>query len=397
MRALAGLSRIGSAEAIAAVTRLLAHPSRKTREAAVAALGDIVDEGATNALVSALESPSSALVLEALGRRRDASALPAISRLASTGDAAAIRALGAIGDSAAAAVLLEAVKRGDPGSVEAYLQVAETCAGRRPAEARAMYHEILELVPTARALSGLARVCNGDSSARVERILDADSLPDDVRAAAISCLVSIGDGLAARGDRDEAVRVYARAFDLGGQGLEDKLRNLGHEVEITAREGRVDYWWMIGPFSAVDVASWTHEEFPEIEIDLSKTYRVGDRDVRWRSRGASDESGVINLESFFEPHDDVAIYASCELVLKKEHEVTFKCGSDDGIIVWVNGERVHAFLEPRPLKPDEDVFKAKLGEGVNTLLVKVAQTGGGWGLCLRALDEEGLPLKFKMR
>jgi hypothetical protein len=68
-------------------------------------------------------------------------------------------------------------------------------------------------------------------------------------------------------------------------------------------------------------------------------------------------------------------------------------GTDDEGMLWVNGEHVFTYPDPRPPLPDQDHIKIKLRSGWNTLLVKVCQEGGQWGLYLRLADPDGKPLR----
>jgi hypothetical protein len=77
--------------------------------------------------------------------------------------------------------------------------------------------------------------------------------------------------------------------------------------------------------------------------------------------------------------------------------VLLKTGSDDGMKCWLNGKVVHAYANPRSLTVDEDSVEAQLAAGVNRILVKVANGGGGWVCCLRITDRDGRPLAFEQR
>jgi len=73
-------------------------------------------------------------------------------------------------------------------------------------------------------------------------------------------------------------------------------------------------------------------------------------------------------------------------------EAVLKIGSDDGVALWLNGERVHLHDVARGLTVDEDVVPVTLRQGSNVLLVQVSQGGGDWGLCVRLCDAGGEPI-----
>src|SRR5262249_27767127 len=54
-------------------------------------------------------------------------------------------------------------------------------------------------------------------------------------------------------------------------------------------------------------------------------------------------------------------------------------GSDDGIVVWVNGKRAHINKAGRAVTVDEDKITIDLKAGKNDLLLKIVNTGGPWG------------------
>ena len=64
-------------------------------------------------------------------------------------------------------------------------------------------------------------------------------------------------------------------------------------------------------------------------------------------------------------------------------------GSDDGVRIWLNQELIHTNPAYRGAYPDQDRVPVTLKKGLNTLLIKVLQGGGGWGYYVRFADPEG--------
>lgn len=97
---------------------------------------------------------------------------------------------------------------------------------------------------------------------------------------------------------------------------------------------------------------------------------------------------VIDLTKLFpgRPTDNVVAYAYTTVERPAAGKAILAAGSDDGIRIWVNGKLVHDHLVARGTRPDEDIVDVELRKGVNHLLVKVEQGGGGWGFVLRALS-----------
>jgi hypothetical protein len=59
-------------------------------------------------------------------------------------------------------------------------------------------------------------------------------------------------------------------------------------------------------------------------------------------------------------------------------------GSDDGIQIWLNGQKVHDHKVTRALTPGADQVKVELRQGRNQLLLKLDQGNGDAGLTLSA-------------
>ncbi|MFZ5481580.1 MAG: DUF4215 domain-containing protein [Myxococcota bacterium] len=64
-------------------------------------------------------------------------------------------------------------------------------------------------------------------------------------------------------------------------------------------------------------------------------------------------------------------------------------GADDGVFAWWNGERVLDVAGCQGVTPDQFQAPVTVAEGWNTLLLKVRDQGGAWGLTARLLTEDG--------
>jgi len=65
---------------------------------------------------------------------------------------------------------------------------------------------------------------------------------------------------------------------------------------------------------------------------------------------------------------------------KARSGVTMKVGSDNSVKVWLNGEVVHKNAVNRGASDFQDTFKVDLKQGLNPLLVKSSERGGGWSV-----------------
>ena len=86
------------------------------------------------------------------------------------------------------------------------------------------------------------------------------------------------------------------------------------------------------------------------------------------------------------PKENAVVYAYARVEREEPGELTMTLGSDDGVRVWINGEMVHDNICSRGVRKDQDKVPVMLKQGVNHLLAKVENGGGGWGLAIRFLD-----------
>ena len=87
--------------------------------------------------------------------------------------------------------------------------------------------------------------------------------------------------------------------------------------------------------------------------------------------------------------DNRAAYLRTEIWSDEAQRVKMELGSDDGVKIWLNGELVHANNSSRVVNPGEDVFEIDLRQGKNSLLLKITQGAGGWGVCARLRNLAG--------
>ena len=68
-------------------------------------------------------------------------------------------------------------------------------------------------------------------------------------------------------------------------------------------------------------------------------------------------------------------------------ESILRIGSNDGIACWVNSALVHSNLNTgRELKLGQDDIRVSLKKGLNQILLKIANMGGKWEVCLQIND-----------
>ena len=410
--ALIGLGKVGTAEDVPALLGYLVQDDQHLFDGAMQALINIPDEQAGAALAEATRTgnpDAREAVLVILSQRDEPAARRAIEAGLQSNDPTvrvrALELLDRLGEPEFRDTLLEAAKVGPDTRVyavalAAYMAQANAIRdeGDRD-EARAMYATSLDLAETSAlrrtALDGLGSVAHADSLPLVKPFLS----DGDVREVALRAYVNIGGALADAGKKDEAIALLQDALAMGPprdvtNSAVSRLRDLGVNVDPAKAAGFVTHWWVIGPFpgNGVDI------EFPpDTSVDLAASLKVEGRDLTWAEHHSTDANGIVNFAGMMNPNSNVTAYMYAEVTVDAAQDILVKSGSDDGMKLWLNGEEIFKFGEPRSLRVDEDTTEARLEAGANSILAKVSQGGGGWEACLRLTDRDGKPIEFTQK
>jgi hypothetical protein len=158
-------------------------------------------------------------------------------------------------------------------------------------------------------------------------------------------------------------------------------------------------WWVIGPFDNKGGGTVDSPQLIETEtaVHLTNTYAgILGKPVSWRREDRLLASRlvdefVLNLSSMY-GSENASAYALVWVASENDTDATLAVGSDDGVVVWLNGERVHSNLTSRGYSSRQDRVPIHLKSGRNPLLVKVMQGGGGWAMGAHIFDKQGNPL-----
>jgi glucose/arabinose dehydrogenase len=147
------------------------------------------------------------------------------------------------------------------------------------------------------------------------------------------------------------------------------------ESGLPTLEGK---WHYIGPFDNTENAGFDTAYPPEREIDLTKTYEGKDgQKVGWKEMSDFKVGQVVNLKRF-KDNDNSTIYLYHEIDVPEPVTLPVSLGSDDTLIVWLDGKQVVSENVARPAGPDQNHATLELHAGKNRLLVKVGNLGGEW-------------------
>lgn len=163
----------------------------------------------------------------------------------------------------------------------------------------------------------------------------------------------------------------------------------------------INAWWICGPFPSTYRDGLNPSFEPEKAIDLKAEY-IGkdDKPATWRKAerpmtpdADPSQEFFVHLGRFYggRVHDAIA-YAVTYLHAPRDMDAVLAVGSDDGVAVWLNGERIHFNPAWRPYMSRQDRVPLKLRAGSNTLMLKVNTSGGDWGFGAHVESEDGRPL-----
>jgi putative membrane-bound dehydrogenase-like protein len=149
-------------------------------------------------------------------------------------------------------------------------------------------------------------------------------------------------------------------------------------------------WRLIGPFPG-DGKAYP----PETEQQFDAVYEGAEKkQVKWREQtGDAKGYGKVNLAKLYQPNTDVVAYGYAEVEAAAARDAQLQIGSDDTIVVWLNGKKVHEFQGDRGWNHDQDKVNVQLEKGKNTLLIKCGNHAGPWEFSV-AVSGEGEKFAF---
>jgi hypothetical protein len=372
------LSKIKGAQTTRLLLESLTAPEEDVRGLAASLLIASDDPGATTGIVRAMKQgdpAARAQLVEVVNRREGNEATNA---------------------------LFEAAKDPDSNVRAVALRVLSSRRGAARSRLLETYHSSL---PTAASEEEVRTILTG-----IERLGDPSSLPllrdlwekGTQRVAVMSAMLPIADTLAAGGKREEAITIFRLALEQGGDARivregARKLRQLGIEVDVATQLGIIGNWWALGPINGRE--EWRDKDAFDVavEINLATEVAVSVGTLRWKYVPVDDPQGMVDLEQAVGSRNNAAAYLYAEVTSPSDLDALFRLGSDDDVIVWLNGQKVHQYIGDRGWGMDQDTAAVSLKQGRNTILVKVLNGGGQWACSLRITDRDGKPLKLEQR
>jgi alpha-glucosidase (family GH31 glycosyl hydrolase) len=138
-------------------------------------------------------------------------------------------------------------------------------------------------------------------------------------------------------------------------------------------------WYLAGPFDYDTTVHLSEYRYPPEEepIDFDQTYSgKNGAEVKW-IKAECNEERVIDIKKHFDV-DYALAYGVTFLKSDQDQEILLNFNSDDGIEVWMNGEKKFSHNVFRGITHEPDQVRTRLKQGINVLLVKISQGWGGW-------------------
>ncbi len=154
-------------------------------------------------------------------------------------------------------------------------------------------------------------------------------------------------------------------------------------------------WHLIGPFDNTEGKGFNTVYPPEREIDFKATYKGKGGDVRWRKARFRD--GTTYSLNRFGQSDDCLCYLHRRIESPVAKRVLVSVGSDDGIAMWLNGEKVLSRDVLRSVAADQDFVTLDLKQGANDLLLKVTNREASWQFYFNRKLSDRFQIKLQRR
>ncbi|MHC5210664.1 MAG: DUF1553 domain-containing protein [Planctomycetota bacterium] len=137
-------------------------------------------------------------------------------------------------------------------------------------------------------------------------------------------------------------------------------------------------WWRVGPFTepGPDDTTRLYETAhgPETGAPLDRTATYGDEQRKWSFDGALTDGQVVSLGD-----TPGVTYVGRTIWSPDARELPVALGSDDGLVVFHDGASVLENRVDRGAAPGQEQLTLALHTGLNTLVMKIVNTGGETG------------------
>ena len=143
-------------------------------------------------------------------------------------------------------------------------------------------------------------------------------------------------------------------------------------------------WQVTGPFPADSPQAAFEKAFgPETLATIDPSHNFGAGNQHWNFDLKLADDRQVSLAD-----GTNASYVGRNVWSPDDREINVSLGSDDGFRLFVNGQEVASRQIDRSLAPNQDKATLKFKPGLNSVVLKIANTGGPAGFYFRAETSE---------
>jgi hypothetical protein len=158
------------------------------------------------------------------------------------------------------------------------------------------------------------------------------------------------------------------------------LRKSWDDAQEKAGEDSIVDWKIIGPFKNDKPGEISLDFKAPIEDDFLKRGDGSiDTTLKWKKVTALKKNGFVDCSAELGKVQWCVGFGYAEIESIHARETVLRCGSDDGIRIWVNGKLVHSNDITRRYVPNNDEAPIFLRSGMNRIFIKLTNAEGGWG------------------
>ncbi|MCA9442981.1 MAG: hypothetical protein KC964_19415, partial [Candidatus Omnitrophica bacterium] len=172
--------------------------------------------------------------------------------------------------------------------------------------------------------------------------------------------------------RDHQIKQFGEQFGEGA--IADFVQRVRSTPEY------ITDWQILGPFDNTDRAGFDTAYPPETGVDLKASYTgAGGQTIYWKAYEPGN-TGYVDLARAIRPDDLPGVaYAYRTFEVDADKSLQVSLGSNDGVQLWLNGERLLSSKASRAARPGDESVTLPMKKGLNAVLLKIDQLGGGWG------------------
>ena len=141
-------------------------------------------------------------------------------------------------------------------------------------------------------------------------------------------------------------------------------------------------WHVLGPFPTMS---------PKVPFDPARPVDFGaaikDADGKtfeWKPAPPQGDEGKVNLGQIYGTKDNQAAFGVAEVVSPTRRKAQLSIGSDDTMVIWLNGRQVFDFGGSRAFTMGQDKVEVELLEGVNRLVIRCGNGNSEWAFGVNA-------------